>query len=348
MNNYKAKFLSFAALLAMAVAILPANASGVAVTVSVPANGQVLVADAAGYATTTFGWTASGLYGGTDQINIAVAWSDAVAPSTTSPVLRPCTPAPTTAFGGTGSYTASTANSATWSFSTGATGAAGSLCIRVPVTKDNAGTIADASNFSVAVISTGLYQDYGAVMFYVNGGDKVLVTATIPASLAFMITQSGSITTEQHSCVLGTVTPGTVFTCDYRLKVQTNAANGLTITQQADHKLASGYATMTDVGVSTLVTTAAEGYGFALTGATTGGRDAILGTFIHPIVEAGAYATDDNSVPTAPTTILTYTNGFYVTGASDTSLVTHRIASTLATPAGAYKQTVTYRATGSF
>jgi hypothetical protein len=347
MNNYKAKFLSFAALLAMAVAILPANASGVAVTVSVPANGEVLTKDAAGYATTTFGWTSSGLYSGSDQINVAVAWSDGVAPSSTAPTLLPCTPAPATAFGGTGSFTTVTANSATWSFSGPAAALPGSLCVRVPVTSDNAGTLASARNFSVAVISTGIYQDYGAVMFYVNGGDDVLVTATIPASLAFMITQAGSITTEQHTCALGTVTPGSVFTCDYRLKVQTNAANGLTITTQADHKLASGYATMTDVGEAT-VTAGTEGYGIALTGATTGGRDAVTGLFTNPIVEAGNFATDDSTQPTAATTILTYTNGYYVTGVTDTSLVTHRIASTLATPAGAYRQTVTYRATGSF
>lgn len=80
------------------------------------------------------------------------------------------------------------------------------------------------------------------------------VTATVPATLSFMITDPASLTTEKHTCALGTLSTAAVASCSYRLKIQTNAKAGFTAQVNADHDFATGYATMTNIGAGGTVT----------------------------------------------------------------------------------------------
>ncbi len=341
MKGYIVRLFSFVALIAMAAAMLPANAGGVSLSYTTPANGEIDTAAADGYATTTFSWNASGAYLTNDTITVIIS----PAPSSTANV-QACTPAPATAFGGAGTLGGFSSTGATWTFSGNSAGGNGSLCLRLPVT--DAGVVT-TTNISVAILTSGTNVDYGALLYYIGGGNDVLVTATVPSTLSFAIVDALALTTPENNCALGTLTTGLVATCDYRLKISTNAAGGFTSTIDSDKLLSTpGYATITSIANDTAVTAGSEGYGIAVTGATVGGRDPATGLFDQGVTEEGTFSADDSPVPTAPTAFISYTDGFWSTTTQSTTLVEHKAAISPVTPAGFYSQTVTYTVTGSF
>ncbi len=350
MKEYLIRLFSFAILFSLAVSMIPANASGVTITVNTPTNAEADAADSAGYATTTIYWQSTGNYSNTNTITLTAAWSGSGAPSTTQQTLKNCTPASTTAFGAAGSYSFG-AGTATWTFSADVTGPkTGGLCVKVPVTTNTAGTLT-TQNFSEAILTSGTTVDYGAAMVYVNGGNDVTVTATVPATLSFMITDPASLTTEKHTCALGTLTTAAVASCSYRLKIQTNAKSGYTAQVDTDHAFATGYATMTDIGAGGTVTAGTEDYGVAMTVASSGGRDPATFLFDQPAVAQAGFAANDFPLPLTFTNFVAYTGPFVVTSTTafiQTNLVTHKAAISGGTGAGNYVQHVTYRVTGSF
>ena len=351
MNKYYLRIVSFMALFAMAIALLPANASGIVLTSTSPSNGEIDSATASGRAEVQVTWDPAQQYLSGETVTVAVSWSDGSAPSSTE-LLADCATPETTLFGANGSFTAFNSDGTavfTFSADTAADPAADALCFAVPVTTDVAGTLAQ-ENFSVAILTNGADSDFGATMFYVNGGNDVTVTGLVTATLAFSITDPADQNTAltNNTCALGTLTQAAVSDCSYRLKVETNATNGFDATIQAATDLGSGAATLTNIAEDGTVTAGIEGYGMQFAPATAGGRNAGTGAYDQPAVAQGDFTDDDTPVPTSPTSLVSYDDGFRVAALADTSLVTHVAAISGGTPAGYYTQEVTYRVTGNF
>ncbi len=348
MKGYFSRLLSFVALFAMAVYMLPVGAAGVALT-TIPSNGEINSAAATGLADVYAYWTSSATYQSGDSIIVSVNWSEAAAPSSTASALVACT---STIFGGgTVNFSSASQLAGTFTFTANATTTGGGICVSVPVTTGTDGTLG-TKNFSLAVLSGGTAIDYGATMFYVNGGNDVLVTATVPATLQFMITSSTNLTVEKHTCDLGELTSVGVNTCDYRLKVATtNAQGGFQITIQGADDFGSGFATFTAFAENGTVTAGSEHYAIRVVGATTGGRNTSTGLYTEAVTENGDFNDDDTPVPTTSAqNIISYDDGFYVASyaTTATTLITHAASASFGTPAGQYSQLVTYYITASF
>jgi len=373
MKGYLVRLTSFASLFALTVAMLPASAAQPTITISVPnANGEIMQADKAGYATTTFGWDPTMGYTTSSRIVFYVTWSKnqstVTAPSSTW-TLAPCANAQTTLFGAAGSFAytnqpASKIGEAVWTFSssTVANPGADNVCFRVPVTEDTAGTLVKR-NFSVAFINENTSNpDFGAVLFYVGndvngiGGNDVYVTGYIVPTLSFMIasttvggTPTNNIFYEQHVCDLGFLDYTQRESCSYRLKISTNAQGGFQTTIESDHKFGTGYATLTDIADNGTTTIGIESYGMDFFGALEGGRNTTTGAFDQPMIVSGTFTTNTSPVPVTPATLISsYTDGFAGTSTAQTALVTHWAATSPGTPSGHYSHTVTYRTTGNF
>lgn len=338
MRGCKIRFLAFMALISLAAAMLPANAGGVSVTVSTPSNGEIDSANSSGFATTTIAWTSSAHYltGATVQVILS--------PVPSSTVVTQCTPATTDIGSGTATFGSASSSGAVWTMTGDATTDNVTICMRVPVT--NAGSLLSSRNFSEAIVTSGATVDYGAAMFYINGGNDVDITATVPATLSFMITSPSDITTERHTCNLGILSMQGVSSCQYRLKIQTNASGGFAGSFKANHRLATtNYATMTDVA-DLHVTAGVEEYGINLTTSSYGGRNTggsfdLPATAWHPIA-------NDYAVPTTLTGFVSSTYPFYVTSSGATQLVTHKASISASTVVGIYTQKVTYYVSGHF
>ncbi|MFH1620505.1 MAG: hypothetical protein ABIB04_00275 [Patescibacteria group bacterium] len=215
---------------------------------------------------------------------------------------------------------------------------------------------ATARNYSIAIF-TSSPVDFGAALFYANGGNQVEVTASVPVTLSFSIKDSAD-TGDTNVCALGTLNSESVSTCSYRLRIATNAANGFGVKMGADEALnSSGNATMTDIGDNVAFSAGTEAYGIQVfTGASTGGRSGV-GDYDQPVVEdsAGPYTFDTDSSPIpilrAGVDFMSYSAPFKTeTPASltTTSLVTHAAAISVSTPAGLYSHTIFYWVTATF
>lgn len=210
-------------------------------------------------------------------------------------------------------------------------------------------------NYSIAVFTSNPV-DFGAALFYANGGNEVAVTANVPATLSFAI-RNAADTANTNACSLGTLSVASTSTCSYRLRIATNAASGFAATIQADHDFGTGSATMTNIGDNAAFAAGTEAYGIAvLDGATTGGRDPGTGAFDQPVVEgttAGfTFNVDSSPVPTSTALTFISYGGAFNTGAApsttSTSLVMHAAAINAGTAAGNYSQTVTYIVTATY
>ncbi len=342
MNKYYLKLTSFVALFAMCVVMLPAHADGVTLSYVTPADGEIDSTEVtAGFAEVTFGWTSTNEYVTGTDVLVTLTWSDTnVTGSSTA--LAACTGV-TTAFGEPVSYSGQTADTIVITFDDTAAVGAGNICVRVPV--EDAGVLYEG-NFSASVLTSNADADYGAIEYYVGGGNDVLVDASVQPTLEFAIVDQTNLALETHECHLGVLSMTDVNYCNYRLKVSTNAIDGFQVSVESDDQLGSGYATISDVGVSTAVATGTEGYGFAIFGAVDGGMG--TGNYLDPITVAAPYNVNDNTVPQAPTLLVSYTAPFLGTSTLSTTLVQHKAAMDAGTPVGYYQQNVTYRITPSF
>jgi hypothetical protein len=326
------------ALISLAAAFLPANAAGVAITASTPSNGEIDSANADGFATTTITWTSSANYltGSTVQLILS--------PVSSSTDVAQCSPVTTDIGSGTATFGSATSSGATWTMTGDATTNNIILCARVPVT--NLGSLLSSRNFSEAIVTSGATVDYGAAMFYINGGNDVDITATVPATLSFMITSPSDIAVERHTCNLGILSMAGVSSCQYRLKIMTNAMGGFAGQVKANHDLATAtFATMTNVA-DLHVTAGNEEYGINLATSSYGGRNDggffdLPATAWHPIA-------NDYAVPTTLTGFVSSTYPFYVTSSGATQLVTHKASISGSTVVGVYTQKVSYYVSGHF
>lgn len=207
------------------------------------------------------------------------------------------------------------------------------------------------TNYSVSYRSSSPV-DVGAALFYAYGGNLVNVTANVPATLSFVIKNSADTSTT-NVCALGTLSTAASSTCEYRLRIATNAANGFTTTIAANHDLGTGTATITQVGDNAASAPGSEQYGIELYGATAGGR--VGSVYTGAVTEANVanftFQTDTSPVPTSTQNFITYDDAFDAGSApnlTNTTLVKHFANIGGGTPAGSYSQTVTYTVTGSF
>lgn len=338
MRGYLVRFPSFIALFGLALTLLPANAGGVSVSATTPSNGEIDSAASDGFATTTITWTSSATYLTGAVVQLALS------PAPSSTAITQCTPVTTSIGGASVTFGSASSTGAAWTLTGNAGSTAVTLCVRVPVT--NGGSLITARNFSEAVVTTGATVDFGAAMFYVNGGNDVTITATVPATLSFMITSSTNITVEQHTCDLGVLSTSAVNSCSYRLKIQTNAQNGFGGKIKEDHDLATGYATLTNVG-DLQVTAGFEEYGVNLVTSTYGGRNPSTGVFDQDATAWHAI-TEDWPIPTTVAGFVSSTNAFYATSTGATQLVTHKASINGSTVVGSYSQKVTYYVYGHF
>ncbi len=337
MKQHLRRFGALAAFVAMMASFAPASAGGTAVTLT-PNSTSTSPQEV------NITWTSSGAYtpGGTIVVTAAPAFTsinNCAVPTTD--LDNDATP--------DGSVTATTTGSATYSLTATTTLTAMSLCLRFtfPATPDN---------YTISFLSSNPV-DFGSAILYANGGNLVTVTGTVPSQIDFAI-RNGADTADTNTCALGTLSLASTSTCNYRLRIATNAANGFQAQIKANQDFGTGSATMTNVvndGAQPAVGT--EAYGLSLiVGATEGGRNTSTLLFTEPVVEnnpAGfTFGTDPSPVPTSSAqNFISYGAAFQAGAApspTTTSLVEHAASITAGTAAGLYSQVVTYTVTGSF
>lgn len=207
-----------------------------------------------------------------------------------------------------------------------------------------------AGNYTFAIKTSA---DFGANFQYVGQANVVQVRAFIPVSLSFDI-RNAADTANTNVCDLGTVTTVAVATCDYRLKVSTNAKNGYTVSMSSSGNLTNGSDNITNAAVGaggsggTNIVAGTETYGVLIgAGSITGAGGAITRSNIF---NAGA-ANEVLYNYTTPQVIMTATkpNSPAVSGdTTNTSLITHALGVSSNTPSGDYTQTVTYTVAPAF
>lgn len=351
MKSFLMRLAVFAGAFLLFAAQMPADAAGV--TVSLSDGAGTVDAGNGGQTEITTSWTTSGFY-------VTGTWLTlTISPAATSTLVECGTPDYTFAqTGDIARVTSSWSNTdAVYNFiQNAATSSAGGVCVSFGLTTST------PTNYSIAMLATTsttgyTSTDFGAALYYVLGGNQVLVSATVPASLSFSIRNSGD-TANTNVCQLGTLSISGVSTCTYRLRIATNASNGFVTTIQADKMFSTPtFATMTDVVNDASFVAGTEAYGIsALVAATIGGRQTTSSAFTDPIVEATFSSTtfnaDASPVPTSTSGILiSFPRPFNVGPApstTTTSAISHSAAISAGTAVGNYTQTVTYRVTGSF
>ena len=207
---------------------------------------------------------------------------------------------------------------------------------------------AAASNNAFTIsTSTG---DFGGALQYVGQANVVQVRARINPSLSFVIRNSTD-TANTNICDFGTVDTSAVYTCAYRLKVGTNAANGYTVAVANSGNLTDGTNNIANAAVGsggsggTAVSAGVENYGVNITPGTITGAGGSVS------VASGYNAGATNAVNyfnTTSTTVLTANKSNNPTAIGNTSLVTEQLGVNAATPAGIFTKTETYTVTYNF
>ena len=163
----------------------------------------------------------------------------------------------------------------------------------------------------------GTVGDTGSVAISIIADDQVSVTATVDPTFTFVISST--------SCALGTLSTGSVSSCNYSVTTTSNAEDGYATAIVEDGNLRNGTPDIDDVTDGT-VTAGSEEYGVGLTGTDRSFVDeqAITGTVLTIASDA-----------TGPIS-------------SQAVTVTHKVSITGATLAGSYSHTVTLISTGTF
>jgi hypothetical protein len=209
-------------------------------------------------------------------------------------------------------------------------------------------TPAAASNNAFTVSTSA--GDFGGALQYVGQANVVQVRAKINPTLSFVIRDSGD-TANTNTCDFGTVDTSAVYTCAYRLKVGTNAANGYTVAVTNSGNLTDGSNNITNAAVGTggsggtTVTAGVETYGVRITpGTITGAGGTIT---VAPVYNAGA-TNAVSYVNTSAVTVLTANKPNNPTAIGNSSLVTQQLGVNPSTPAGIFTKTETYTVTYNF
>lgn len=207
-----------------------------------------------------------------------------------------------------------------------------------------------AGNYTFAIKTSA---DFGANFQYVGQANVVQVRAFIPVSLSFDI-RNAADTANTNVCDLGTVTTAAVATCNYRLKVSTNAKNGYTVSMLASGNLTDGTHNMANAAAGaggsggTAIVAGTETYGVFI---TTGNITGVGGTITRASIFNAGATNDVLYNYTSPQVIMTATkpNSPAVSGdVTNTSLIEHSLGISSNTPSGDFTQTITYTVAPAF
>ncbi len=191
---------------------------------------------------------------------------------------------------------------------------------------------------SYVIAISGAFGDSGDVTVNILSNDQVTISATVPQSLTFSISDNsisfGNLSAVSARYASGTASGDTSEVEAHNLIVGTNASNGYTMTV-AGNTLTSGANTITAIGAAnTASSVGSEQFGLRLTAA--GGS----GTVSAPYAAAG-FAFDTAAFPDAIATSA---------GASTNTTYSAKYLAniTSSTEAGSYTATLTYVATANF
>ncbi len=207
-----------------------------------------------------------------------------------------------------------------------------------------------AGNYAFAVSTDA--NDNSTSFQYVGQANVVQVTAYIPVSLALDI-RNPEDTADTNVCDLGNQTTAAISSCSYRLKVTTNAGNGYAVAvKSSDGGLTNGSYSLID---------AASGF----TGSTIAAGSEVYGMTVNPGSITGNGGTIDTATPFTATSSgnIVNTNTPIFTNilsankpnspsssgdTTNTSLITHKLATSSNTPPGIYTESMTYQVTPTF
>ncbi len=208
----------------------------------------------------------------------------------------------------------------------------------IVITYTAASSTNPSSATSYAITIGGTFGDSGDITIQILDNDQVAITATVPQSLTFSISDNtisfGSLSASAARYASGTASGDTSEVEAHNLIVGTNAANGYTMTV-AGNTLTSGGNTISAIGASNAASSiGTEQFGLRLS--ASGGNGAVNA----PYAAAGfAYDTGAFPDPVATSTSAT----------ANTTYSARYIANiTSSTEAGAYSATLTYTATANF
>lgn len=190
---------------------------------------------------------------------------------------------------------------------------------------------------SKVIAISGTFTDTGNITVQILDDDQVAVTATVPQSLTFSISDStiefGTLSSSDDTFaddVGGNATEVAAHT----IVVGTNAANGYTMTLNGN-TLTSGSFTIATTSAATASTVGSEQFGLRLS--ASGGS----GSVVAPYSTASQYAFDSLNFPDQI--------AFSGSASADTTYSAYYIANiSAATEAGSYSATLTYSATANF
>jgi hypothetical protein len=209
---------------------------------------------------------------------------------------------------------------------------------KIIISYDGTNSINPTTPGSYTTAITGTFGDTGDITVNILTSNQVDITATVPQSLTFSISDTsisfGTLTAVAGRYASGTAAGDTTEVEAHNVIVGTNAANGYTMTVGGT-TLTSGANTITAIGAAnTVAATGTEQFGLRMT--ATGGS----GTVAVPYAASG-FAFDSAAFPD---TIAS------ASGASaNTTYSARYIANITAnTEAGSYTGSVTYVATANF
>jgi hypothetical protein len=193
-----------------------------------------------------------------------------------------------------------------------------------------------AASYSITI--GGAFGDTGEITVNILTDDQVVISATVPQSLTFSISDNsisfGNLNAASARYASGTAAGEASEVQAHNLIAGTNAANGYTMTV-AGNTLTSGANTITAIGAANTASAAGtEQFGLRMT--ATGGS----GTVSVPYAAAG-FAFDSGAFPDQVATS--------VTSSANTTYSARYLANiTSSTEAGSYTATLTYVATANF
>jgi len=191
---------------------------------------------------------------------------------------------------------------------------------------------------SYAIAISGFFGDTGEVTVNILSNDQVTITATVPQSLTFSISDNsisfGNLSAVAARHASGTASGQTTEVEAHNLIVGTNASNGYTMTVNGT-TLTSGANTINAIGNSnTASSVGTEQFGFRLT--ASGGSGAV----VAPYAAAG-FAFNTGGLPDQVATS--------TAASANTTYSARYLANiTASTEAGSYTATLTYVATANF
>ncbi len=210
---------------------------------------------------------------------------------------------------------------------------------KVIITYSGANSVNPSTPGSYAIAIAGTFGDAGDITVNVLTSNQVDISATVPQSLTFSISDNtisfGTLTAVAARYASGTASGDTTEVEAHNIVVGTNAANGYTMTVGGT-TLTSGSSTITAIGAAAASSSVGtEQFGLRMTAA--GGTGAVQ----SPYASIGSFAFDTAAFPD----IIASATG----ASSNTTYSARYIANITAnTEAGAYTGSVTYVATANF